>query len=257
MYKNIRYENKDQIALITLLHDTMDVHGCFCEDMMDALQKAEDDEMVRVVILKNDGRFFCAGGNLSPDLGSITSMRNREVVHKAGVVAQTLSSMPKPVIALVNGAASGGGANLALSCDFVLVSEKALFCEVFVNINLIPDTGGLWNLVRLVGPLRAKQLCMTGCKIPAEKAIKYGMATELVSSDKLLERGLELAQELAEKPPKALSFIKEICWHLPEMTHASYLEMESSTIGLLCGMEDYMEGINSFLEKRKPQYQGK
>jgi len=256
-YNNIRLEMDGQVAVLTMLHETMDVYGGFCEEMQSALDGIVEDPHAHSVILKNDGRYFCAGGKLDPEKNNATQMQARNIFYKSGILAKTLSSMPKPVIALVNGAASGGGANLALSCDFILASEKALFREVFVNINLIPDTGGLWNLVRLIGPMRAKQLCMTRCKVSAEEALKYGMITELVSSEQLWKRGMALANELASKPPASVAAIKQLCWKLPEMTFDTYLESETSMMALLRGTEDYREGALAFKEKREPRFSGK
>lgn len=254
MYNCIHFEVKGRIGIVTMLHGTM--QNDFPDEMLAVLAQIEEDAEIRAVILKNDGKFFCAGGDLSGGVKR-DQMGAKAYIAKAGRMAQRLTSCSKPIIALVNGAAAGGGANLALSCDFVLASEKAKFREVFVNINYIPDTGGLWNLVRLVGPMRAKELCLTGKVIGAQQAYDMGLLTSLVPSETLLEKGLELAEELSFKPPQAVKFIKEICCRIPEMTHEGYLDYESSVMALLWATQDHEEGVLAFKEKRAPEFTGK
>lgn len=254
MCQSIRFEKLEQVGVITMLYGTM--KEAFPDEMLDILTYAEHDPDIRALILKNDGKFFCAGGDLSGG-PKRDQFGVKEYVAKSGQVANRLTSCSKPIIALVNGAAAGGGANLALSCDFVFASEKAKFREVFVNINYIPDTGGLWNLVHLIGPMRAKELCLTGKIILPQEAYELGMVTRVVASEELLEQGMEFARELASKPPQAVRFIKELCARIPEMTHQNYLDYESSLMALLWGTQDHAEGVAAFQEKRAPKFIGK
>ena len=161
------------------------------------------------------------------------------------------------MIALVNGAAAGGGCNLALSCDLVLASEKALFREVFVNVNAIPDTGGLWSLMRLIGAQKAKELCMTGRKVSPEEALELGMITRIVPSEQLEEEGMKLASDLAQKAPAAVTAIKHLCDRMPELTYQAYCDLESNIMGVLMSMNDTQEGKRAFMEKRAPIFTGK
>lgn len=254
MLQCIQYKKDGPVGIITMLQETMSAK--FPGEMLEVLDQFEKDSSVRSVLLKNDGRFFCAGGDLSGG-GGMDQFGVRDFISQSGKVASAIADLSKPVIALVNGAAAGGGANLALACDFVLASEKAIFREVFVNINFIPDTGGLWNLVHLIGPMRTKQLAMTGKIIGAKEAYELGMVTEVISSEQLNERGMEFARELAAKPPQAIRFTKEICGRIPEMTRQSYLEYEASIMALLSATEDHKEGVRAFLQKRAPQFIGK
>ncbi len=250
----IAYQKAGRVGVITMLQETM--KDGFFEEMMQILDDAEKDNEIGAVLLKNDGRFFCAGGDLSSG-AKRTQMEAKEFILRSGRLSQKLSSCAKPVIALVNGAAAGGGCNLAFSCDFVLASEKAKFREVFVNINFIPDTGGLWNLVRLAGPMRAKELCLTGRVFGPEEAYTYGLVTKVCNSEELYAEGLSFAEELASKPPQAVQYIKQICYRIPEMTQETYLEYETSIMALLRATDDHAEGVQAFFEKRPPVFSGR
>lgn len=252
--ENLTLETNGAVAIITMTHTTM--KSGFLDDMLAVLKQMEDMQDIRAIILKNDGRFFCAGGDLSAGTKR-DAAEFQKFIHRHACLSKALATLPKPVIALVNGAAAGGGANLALSCDFVFASEKAVFKQAFIDLNYIPDTGGLWNLIRLAGPMRAKELSLTGRKITAEEACRYGLITEVVPSDQLLGHGLRFAQTLAEKPPAATAYIKELCYRMPELTHAAYMQYEASVMALLWGTEDHKEGVQAFLDKRKPVFTGR
>jgi enoyl-CoA hydratase/carnithine racemase len=165
--------------------------------------------------------------------------------------------MGKPWVAAVQGAAAGGGCNLALSCDFVIAAENAQFVEAFVNIGLTPDTGGLWVLSKLVGITRAKEIAMTGRRVSAAEALSYGMCIDVAPVEELEERALAFTQLLASKPPASIRYIKAMANQIPEMSFASYLELEAAHLTLSGKTEDHQEGVNAFLEKRPAQFKGK
>lgn len=253
-YKCFRVEMDGQVAIVTMTVPAMPL--IFPEDLKSLLRDLALNDSVRAVLVKNDGRFFCAGGDLSGD-HSFSPSEFKVWLHTLNDAIEVLYNLSKPTIALVNGAAAGGGCGLALSFDFIIASEKAVFREVSVNLNTLPDTGGIWSLMRHVGPQKAKELCMTADKIGAEEALSLGLLTKLVPSDMLLEEGLKFARILAEKPPAAITAIKRIINAMPELSYSAYREIEENTMATLSSMEDTKEGVKAFMEKRAPQFTGK
>lgn len=253
MYTQFNIEKKDQVVIVTMLRDTM--APVFANELYEVMRQLDQEEETRVILLKNDGRFFCAGGDLSGGK-PMSPYEFKLFITNVNRAIRQIRETKKPVIALVNGAAAGGGCNLAISCDLVLASEKALFREVFVNVNTVPDTGGLWSLMRLVGTQKAKELCMTGRKVYAEEALQLGMITQMVPSEQLMDVGMSLAVELAKKPPAALAAIKQLCDRMPELTYSAYCDLECNTMAVLKSMDDSQEGKRAFMEKREPAFTG-
>jgi len=255
MYQNFDFSKEGAIGIIDMKGITLKPE--FAGELLDILYKATNDTEVRVVLIKNDNKYFSVGGDLSSPNAPNTSLEFKEFIHRFGAVVHKIYTMPEPVVCLVNGMAAGGGANLALCCDFVLISEKAAFAEVFVNINYVPDTGGLYNLVQLIGIRKAKEICMTAKKINGQEAVEMGLANRLVPSEQLMAEGMKLANELASKPPLALRFIKELCFKMPELSYSTYSGYEENIMLLLRTCDDYKEGIAAFKEKRQPVFTGK
>lgn len=254
MYQYFEVTKEDHIAVVTMLVQAMPMS--FPEEFLRMLSDLEEDEQVRVILFKNDGRFFCSGGDLSSEGTAMTPIRFRNWLRRLNDSMQKLYTIPKPTIALVNGAASGGGCGLALSFDFIIASEKALFREVSVNVNTLPDTGGIWALMRHVGAQKAKELCMLGDKISAQEAQELGLLTKLVPSEQILEEGMTFARRLAEKPPAALAAIKSLINQMPDLNYSAYRSIEETTMATLSSMKDGKEGITAFFEKRKPHFTG-
>src|SRR5690348_18293227 len=207
-YETIQFE-PGAIARITLNRPdrlnsfTVQMH----EELRDALARVED---ARVIVLTGAGRGFCAGQDLNDravapgqavDLG--------ETVQQCwNPLIRTLTSLPQPVIARVNGVAAGAGANIALACDIVVAARSAKFIQSFAAIGLIPDSGGTWALPRLVGQARALGLALTGEPLPAEKAEQWGMIWKSVEDDELDSEVDSVANKLASLPPLGLAAIK-------------------------------------------------
>lgn len=225
-----------------------------------SLRCASEDATVRAVVLTGAGRAFCAGG----DLGLLRDVRMRNapkeleaLVRSGKDIAMIAATMPKPLLGSINGAAAGGGANLALAADFRIAAENADFGEGFAKLGLYPDFGGTYFLPRLVGPARAAELFYFGNMIPAAEAHRLGIYNRVVPADKLAEETMAMAQRLAEAPPIAARFVKKRLFgsDLAELERALDEEIQRQ---VECFMSaDCAEGLTAFFEKRRPQFRGK
>ena len=257
-YETITLEKSDNIGVITLNRpDAMNtMTSQFFSEMLDVITAIANDREIRVVVLKAKGKMFSAGGDIEMLKSFDTVLKAKAMVSKDGDIIQKMYNMPKPVICAVHGVAAGSGANMALSCDFVIASEKAAFAQVFINIGGIPDTGGMWTLAKCAGVTRAKELAMTGRLIKAQEALSYGMVLKVVPEDKLEEETMAFARELAAKPPIAIGYIKQIANKLNDMDLATYCSMEADLMAIALQTKDHREGMAAFMEKRKPVFTG-
>lgn len=257
-YETLIYEKTDGIGIVTINRpdkmNTMTMQ--FIIEYGQVVDEIAADKDVRVVVLKANGRAFSAGGDFELLKELSPASKGRASIRDLGSTITKISEMGKPWIAAVDGAAAGGGANLALSCDFVIASEKAKFGQAFINIGLVPDTGGMWSLAKHVGVTRAKELAMTGRLVGADEALNYGMVLKVVPSEKLYDEVMAFAKELAGKAPIALGYIKYIGNRLNEISLPVYCDLEADLMGIALQTEDHKEGLKAFVEKRKPVFKG-
>lgn len=257
-YEALKIETENKIAVITLNSpQTLNAFTWnFPIDLHKALTEISDDPQIHVVILKAEGKVFSAGADMKTMKSASTPYKVKTYMTYLNKMIKKIYDMPQPVICAIDGPSAGGGANLALSCDFVIASDKARFINAFVNLGIVPDTGGLWNLCRLTSPMRAKEIIMRGRTLNAQEALEYGLVTKVVSSEELYNDTMSLAHEIASKPFLAIQSIKRFCNKMSEMTHDTYCEIEENIMCLLFFSKDHREGVSAFLEKRKPNFEG-
>lgn len=222
------------------------------------LASAVGDPGVRSIVLTGAGGAFCSGADLKEalrDLDAGVALGDRLAAFQKNV--RLIVSCDKPVIAAVDGAAVGFGADLALACDLRVLSERAYFQEKFVGIGLMPDGGGTFHLARLVGLGRALELLLLGERIEAARALELGLALRVVPESQLLAEALALAERLADGPPLALAAIKHATRRSLEGTLDDALAREATGQTALLQSADLREGVVAWTERRKPRFTGR
>lgn len=235
---------------------TAAMHG----EVAKALDAVEANETVRTLLITGAGRGFCAGQDLSDravapggegvDLGESLENRYNPLIRR-------LTSLPMPVVCAVNGVAAGAGANIAFAADIVIAAKSAKFIQSFANIGLIPDSGGTWSLPRLAGQARALGLALTGEPLSAEKAADWGLIWKCVEDDALAAEADALAAKFASAPTRGLAETKRAIRSAFSRTLDEALDLERDLQRALGRTEDYREGVDAFLNKRKPAFKGR
>ncbi|WP_217586293.1 enoyl-CoA hydratase/isomerase family protein [Lentibacillus saliphilus] len=254
--ETIRYERADGIATITL--NRPQAFNAFTptmnQEIIKALKDATKDAAVRAIVITGQGRAFCAG----EDLGGVDDETDhaaflRERYHP---MMRLIKETPKPIIAAINGTAAGAGMSLALAADFRLVKADAKLISAFMNIGLIPDSGFLYELPRLVGYAKALEIAVLGESLSGQDAYDIGLATEVFSADEWEEKVQSFSHALAQKPTKAFSLIKR---YMMDGMHEAYevmLEKEAQAQRIAGKSADHTEGLQAFKEKREAQFTG-
>lgn len=227
--------------------------------LVHALLRAADDKSARAVVLTGAGRAFCAGGDLEllRDVRSRKASRELEGLLVAGKeICVAIATMTKPVIAAVNGAAAGGGMNLALACDMRIASSNAKFAESFAHVGLYPDFGGTYFLPRIVGAAMAAELFYTAELLSAEDALRLGIVNRVFPAEQFEAEARKMAESLAAMPPLALRDVKRTILADERRALEAKLD-EEIRLQIHCfESEDCLEGLNAFFEKRKPNFRG-
>jgi 2-(1,2-epoxy-1,2-dihydrophenyl)acetyl-CoA isomerase len=258
-YETIDFKADGPVARITL--NRPDRLNSFTAQMHEELRDAVASlGEARVLVLTGAGRGFCAG----QDLGDRAVASGEHPVDLGMTVEtcwnpliRTLTNLPQPVIARVNGVAAGAGANIALACDIVVAAKSAKFIQSFSAIGLIPDSGGTWVLPRLVGQARALGLALTGEPLPAETAAEWGLIWKAVDDEALDAEVDAIANKLASLPPLGLAEIKKMIRASWAHTLDQELNHQRDAMRHLGFTDDYREGVAAFLEKRQPKFTGR
>jgi 2-(1,2-epoxy-1,2-dihydrophenyl)acetyl-CoA isomerase len=250
-------------AVTTIVLDRPDamnaVNSELAEELLQAVQTAAGDDS-RAVVLTGAGRAFCSGADLKG--GGITlgddGLPDLAAGLRAGIhpVIEGIRTMPKPVVAAVNGPAVGVGLSFALACDLVVAAESAYFLLAFVNIGLAPDGGSSFLLPERIGFTRAAEMALLGERIPAPKALEWGLVNQVVADSELTATTDALADRLAAGPTRSYAASKRQlnAWQFPRL--AEQLELEASLQGELGRSPDFLEGVTAFVEKRPAKFSG-
>ncbi|UQW98038.1 enoyl-CoA hydratase-related protein [Rummeliibacillus sp. G93] len=257
MFETIHYDVRDGVAWLTL--NRPDKLNAFTarmnSEIKDAVKTASRDEEVRTIVITGAGRAFCSGQDLS-DVDE--TMDHGDILRSHyGPMVKEMRRCEKPIVAAVNGVAAGAGFSLALACDFRLVSENASFVNAFIHVGLIPDSGNLYFLTKLVGEGKAAELAMLGEKVPAERAVEIGLANRVYTAETFTDEVHTFAARLATMPTKAMGLIKRSLKEASTLSFDEYLEREAQGQRIAGLTADHREGVDAFMQKRKPVFQGK
>jgi 2-(1,2-epoxy-1,2-dihydrophenyl)acetyl-CoA isomerase len=255
----IHLEINDGIARITL--NRPEVYNSFNRSMALQLQEALADvatnALVRAVVLTGSGKAFSAGQDLGEAVAPDGPGLERILKEHYNPIIRFIVALEKPVIALVNGVAAGAGANIALACDIVIAHEQASFIQAFSKIGLIPDSGGTYFLPRLIGSQKALALMMTGGKVSAREAEALNMIYKAVEAETYETFTADFVSKLALMPTRALALTKKAVQESWNNTLSEQLNLELALQVEAGNTEDFKEGVQAFLDKRKPNFTGK
>lgn len=263
--EHVRYERPHpHIAVITL--DRPEARNAYSDEMIDslihALDHAEDDDEVWVVVLTGEGRAFSAGGDLKA-MRDRTGMFAGDSVRLRTAYTRNIQRVPrrmlrfeKPVVAAVNGPAIGAGLDLACMCDVRVASTKAKFGSTFVRVGLIPGDGGAWFLSRVVGPAKATEMVLTARVLDATQGEAIGLVSRVVEPEALLDAAMELAQEICGNAPLAVRLAKQAMLNSHNLTGEQALQLASTYQGIVQRTPDHDEGVLAMLERRAPEFKG-
>jgi len=260
-FSKIKYSVTEGIASIVL--DTPRslnaITSPLLDDLMAALDICTADENVKAVVISGEGDSFSAGGDIRMMRQGLEGDRSElnDTARKVGLAALRIRNIRKPVIAAVKGATAGAGVNLALACDFRIAADNTKLIQAFVNIGLIPDTGGTFLLTRMLGAARATELIMTGRPVAAPEALELGIVNQVVPLADLEKTALAMAQKFAQGPSLALGNMKALVNRAAFQGFENFLENETEYQIQCSQTEDFQEGIKAFTERRKPNFRGK
>jgi len=247
-----------KVAVLTLNHpEAMNAAGTkLVRGAAAALNFIEKKENgFRAMILTGEGRGFCSGANLSERGGEDIGVGHAlETVYHPFL--RRLRDLSIPLVTAVNGAAAGVGMSLALMGDLVVAARSAYFLQAFTRIGLVPDGGSTWLLPRLVGLARAKELSLLAERLPAEKALEWGLINRVADDAALMEEALRLASQLADGP-SSLAITRKLYWDSPLNTYEEQLDLERASQERAGKTQDFVEGVSAFLQKRPAKFQGK
>ncbi|MCZ6900087.1 MAG: enoyl-CoA hydratase-related protein [Bacteroidetes bacterium] len=257
-FQFLKLSVQEGIATITL--NRPEVYNALNDELtyeiQDALNICTRDNQIRVVVLTGEGKAFCSG----QDLKSSADIENKsfaDSLHKRyNPIIRAMRKMPKPVIAKVNGVAAGAGCSLALASDYIIAAEEATLIEVFINIGLVPDSGSSLFLPRLVGYTKAFELATMGTRIKATQAFEMGIVNKVVPLVELDKATEEITSYYANAPTKSIGLIKKMLEKAYTSDLDQALDYEAYCQEIAGRSDDYKEGVNAFLEKRKPEFKG-
>jgi 2-(1,2-epoxy-1,2-dihydrophenyl)acetyl-CoA isomerase len=254
---SILFEVRNNIGFITL--NRPDKLNSFNREMALAMQSALDEccaPSVRAVYITGAGKGFCAGQDLAEVVDPAGPGMERILLEHYNPLITAIRQLEKPVVAAVNGVAAGAGANIALCCDVVVAAKSASFIQAFSKIGLMPDSSGTYFLPRLIGWQKASALMMLGEKVSADEAERLGMIYKVLDDENFAEASVTIATTLAQLPTKGLAFTKQALSLSFNNNMADQLATEDRLQQAAANTYDFKEGVQAFIEKRKPLFKG-
>lgn len=255
-FKNILYDVKNKIAFVTINRpDKLNaLNDATLTEMKECFASIKNNDEVNVVIVTGSGeKAFVAGADIS-ELNKLNVVNAKNFAEKGQEVFNLIEKLGKPVIAAVNGFALGGGCELALSCHIRFASDKAKFGQPEVNLGIIPGYGGTQRLTRLINSGRSAELILTGDLIDSSEALRLGLVNKIYSPEELMNKTVELAEKISSKGQIAIRMALRAIVSCDELSETEGQNLESSLFALCCGTDDFKEGTQAFLEKRKPNF---
>lgn len=253
-YAKINYSVDDGVAIIALdsPKNMNAIDGTLIGELIDAFNVASADNAVHAILLNSTGRAFCGGGDLGVMYEGIKAGRIdfADQMSDAALVMKAMKTSPKPVIGAVNGAAAGAGFLLALGCDYVIADDRASFICAFVNVGLVPDTGGVYVMARALGASKTAELAMTGRPVTAEEAKGLGFVAEVVAPEDLAEKSMKVAKRFAKGPALAYAKTKELIYRSQFSDFGSYIPSEVEAQVACMDTQDFRNRVISFVEKK-------
>jgi 2-(1,2-epoxy-1,2-dihydrophenyl)acetyl-CoA isomerase len=261
-FKHATLDFDGPVAILTLDHQ--EVMNAVSMDMLSGLGEALDaiDERrheVRCLVITGAGRAFCTGANLQGRSNQTSGKSNAGQSLEIGFhpFLRRLRRLHCPIVTAVNGPAAGAGMSFALMGDMILCARSSYFLQAFRRIGLVPDCGSTWLMPRLIGKARSVELSLMGERLPAEKALEWGLVNRVYDDGVLMEEAMKLAHELANGPTVALSLIRKLYWETSENSFEEQLNLEYESQRIAGASEDFKEGVTAFLEKRPAKFKGK
>jgi 2-(1,2-epoxy-1,2-dihydrophenyl)acetyl-CoA isomerase len=254
------FTEDDSVAVLTLKRPQ--ALNAFTTEMLEKLRRVLDhvahSSTIRVLIVTGEGRAFSAGQDLKEHVNTGGAARiGNHLERHYNPVLDRFYHLDQPTIAAVNGVAAGAGMSLSLAADFRIAAESARFVQAFVHVGLVPDSGSTYLLPQLVGLPRALELALLGETIDAATALQYGIVNRVVPAADVMAESMSLARRLAAGPPVALGLIKRGLHRGPEKGFREALEYEAWLQAVAARTEDHEEGVQAFLEKRRPKFKGR
>jgi 2-(1,2-epoxy-1,2-dihydrophenyl)acetyl-CoA isomerase len=259
-YETLTYAVADGVATITINRpDAANAMSpAVARELHQAALDVDSDSSVRAVILTGAGRMFCAGGDLAV-FATAGDETRRLLMEMAGDLHMALSRFARnaaPLIAAVNGTAAGAGFSLVMACDLAIAADNAVFTMAYTNAGLSPDGSSTYYMPRKIGDRRTRELMLTNRLLKADEALEWGIVNRVVPGAELMDTANELAHQIAAGPSLAFGQVKSLLDASFDHSLETQMELEARAIAAMAVTEDGQEGINAFLDKRKPAFKG-
>lgn len=258
-YTFLKYQVAEGVATITL--NRPDVYNALNDEityeLQDALKVVAKDEQVRVIVLTGEGKAFCSGQDLKAASGQQKRSFMESLHKRYNPIIRAMRNLPKPIVCRLNGVAAGAGCSIALACDVIVATEEAQLIEIFINIGLVPDSGSSFFLPRTIGMNKAFELCSMGNRLKAVEAESIGLINKTVPAVDLDKTVKSYTDYYAKAPTKSIGLIKKMLNKAQTSSLDEMLDYEAYCQEIAGTSHDYKEGVQAFLEKRKPEFRGK